>query len=485
LIRILILFFLAVPVQAQVVELAGGSSTLYQSSGALATIHFPNSTMMVSAGTANGRLGLGFADAREFHGWDISVGDKQFSTADGGSALGIMVRGLSATRHSDTRPCPLHPGRRGGPIFGVGAPECWVRARTLTIFAGGTGPSYAAPYFSSATTQHIGAGIFLQQEISHGLKADFLAAVAGSKRSAVGALTYRWRILRLSGAGGVLENSRYWNASLDLQPAQWASFSAARTTYSFSTVNSASGSVLIGALNFHGSAFASGHTNGESFGAGARLGRFEMRGDIFRSRYGTNRTGMLGEKITRRFSITQFFSNAGGHTSVNVGGEYHSNQFALSVGYQTYFMPLQTRQPFQRTLAVQISFRLPHDSSTTISTNLDPQGKIRYSVYGNTFAYGALGTNEHPASRIKGAFVIRGTVTDSSGAPVVGAAMAVGNQIVYSNSSGEFTARIRRNRPAFLRVSLDDFAAPGNWRVVDCPATAQPDQTTRIVVEKY
>jgi hypothetical protein len=454
--RWFVLLFLVAPLHAQIIEVNGGTSTLYEASGAAVTVHLPQSTAYLSAGISGGHFGVGFAESRQYHGWDTTLGDKTFSGSAGGAGVGIVVRGVSMSRHG------------------------------LTLFAGGTGPSYSAPYYSAASTQHIGAGLFYEHKF-RGLEFSSLSATVGSQRTSVESLGYHWRVLRLSGAGGVLQNSRYLNASLDFQPWRWTGMSAARTTYSFATVNSVGGSARIGPVTLHGSAFNSRHTTGEAFGASARLYFLEIRADRFVSPVATSTTFMVGERLGRHFSIDQFISESRGHYSVNFGGTYTSNRFAVSVGYQTFFMPLFVgRSPFQRALAVTLSFRLPHDTAVTLQTNVDPTGKLRYGAYGSTFEYASLLQNaSQPQHKvIKGGFVIRGIVSDPEGLPVVGAAVMIGGQIAYSGATGAFLVRVKRDSPVPVTVALDQFAAPGEWEIVQSGTSATPGTDVKIIVSR-
>ena len=70
-------------------------------------------------------------------------------------------------------------------------------------------------------------------------------------------------------------------------------------------------------------------------------------------------------------------------------------------------------------------------------------------------------------------YVIRGTVRDVNGNPIEGAALDVGGEVVYTNSTGEFFLRVGRPRNAPVTVLLTDFLLPGRWEVVSAPAQAQ------------
>ena len=382
--RLALFLLLAPACFAQTVEIAGGSSSLLQASGASATVHFPDSSASFSAGEAYGRMGFSGDYSRSLKGWDVSVGDRPFNALAGSGAVAFGVRGLSATRHIEGGRCngPVRAAR--GPIYGAGAP-CWVRPSTLTVFVGATGPTYAAPFFVAGSNQHFGAGLFYRTEIVHGMESATLVTLAGPQRTALQSLTYQNAMLKLQGTGGVLTNVRYWNYSFDLHPVRLVDFNASRTTYYFATVNSAGASMQAGPLNVHGAMFESATARGQSYGAGLRASIFELRADAFKARTGTVKNFMLGERITRKLTLQQFTDGR----SFNLGGTFTSNYFALSVSQAEYFMPLNPARPFQRALALQLSFRVPHDTATTIATNLDPTGHLRYGAYASSFVYGS------------------------------------------------------------------------------------------------
>jgi hypothetical protein len=66
-------------------------------------------------------------------------------------------------------------------------------------------------------------------------------------------------------------------------------------------------------------------------------------------------------------------------------------------------------------------------------------------------------------------YVVRGTVRDTEGNPVEGAAVAVGGEVVYTNSSGEFFLRARYPRRLTLKILADEFLLPGQWEPVTVP----------------
>src|SRR2546430_14530325 len=72
-----------------------------------------------------------------------------------------------------------------------------------------------------------------------------------------------------------------------------------------------------------------------------------------------------------------------------------------------------------------------------------PSGQLRYTAAGN----GVLTSNFRPRAtesernfkRLR--YVVRGRVEDEHGQPVDGAAVMVGDEVVYTNAAGEFFVR--------------------------------------------
>lgn len=76
----LCILLFGLPASAQVLLLSGGTSTLLGGSGGQITAFFPESTVSASAGFANGHFVFGASDIFQFHGWDVTAGDKDSAT---------------------------------------------------------------------------------------------------------------------------------------------------------------------------------------------------------------------------------------------------------------------------------------------------------------------------------------------------------------------------------------------------------------------
>ena len=68
-------------------------------------------------------------------------------------------------------------------------------------------------------------------------------------------------------------------------------------------------------------------------------------------------------------------------------------------------------------------------------------------------------------------YVVRGTVRDETGNPVEGAALRLNEEVVYTNSAGEFLLRDKHPERYTIAVVTEEFLLPGRWEVVNAPAT--------------
>jgi len=68
---------------------------------------------------------------------------------------------------------------------------------------------------------------------------------------------------------------------------------------------------------------------------------------------------------------------------------------------------------------------------------------------------------------------------------VSGAALRIGDDLVFSNSEGEFFLRKKKNRPCRVEIALGEFLVPGGFAVVSSPtviAPSEPGSENRITI---
>jgi len=76
-------------------------------------------------------------------------------------------------------------------------------------------------------------------------------------------------------------------------------------------------------------------------------------------------------------------------------------------------------------------------------------------------------------------YIVRGHVQDEKGNPIGGAAIRIGQEIVYTNADGDFFVRQKKPGVLAFEVALPEFLNEATFEVVSAPATAvaAPDAT--------
>ncbi|MGH7517842.1 MAG: carboxypeptidase-like regulatory domain-containing protein [Gemmatimonadales bacterium] len=193
----------------------------------------------------------------------------------------------------------------------------------------------------------------------------------------------------------------------------------------------------------------------------------------------------LRERLSSRVSLVQQIALQDGDPRVQFGGSLLTSVGEIGVDYQIVHQPFAPFDPFRSAISLTARLQLGR-YSTSLGTYVQPDGRVDYAANAGTFLY--LGEFGVQPQRIGGGggiarYVIRGRVVDEAGAPVEGAAIDLGGQIVFSNSRGEFSLRARRPARHALEVKSDDFLFPGAWQVRSAPAsvTAATDERAEVV----
>ena len=111
-------------------------------------------------------------------------------------------------------------------------------------------------------------------------------------------------------------------------------------------------------------------------------------------------------------------------------------------------------------------------------SNVAPDGHLRYSFGASTYLYrlsgmGGSGLPQETFSMAK--YVVQGTVKDEHGNAVEGAALHIGKEVAFSDSSGHFQLRASKHGPYALSVAPDEFLSNIVYEVVTAPAQARAD----------
>jgi len=457
----LLLFFVGTA-SGQTLLLSGGASTLYGGSGASVTAYMPQATVTASAGFADGRFVFGASDRFQWHGLDATAGDSAFGFSFDGAGLGVQVRGVAVQRMN--------------------------AQQSVAAFVGATGVGFNVPWMQTQRAQHIGAGLFYQRKVSSNFLFSSLEVLSGGQRTAVQGAQYQNARVKLSASGGVEQNQKLFNAQAYWQPTAHLSFAASHNDFFLATKmvsNSVSAFAVLGHFSVLGSLLdgeARGkHVAGASAGVGFQLGAFSAHSNWFESNHRAMLVNTFAENF-RHFTLSQVVTRSQNQTAYAFGGGYTGNRLSVSVSHSVLFFPVGGRG-FAQVTSVTIGLRI-HDSVVTLQTNADPQGKLKWSAYAQTYTTGPLHVAEqHAHAKPSGKLIVTGQVVNQNGDPVEGAAVQVGQAVVFTASDGKFFVHVKHKRVT-VQVLLDQFVNAGVWSVSKCPATTQPGTEAVITLRR-
>jgi hypothetical protein len=179
-------------------------------------------------------------------------------------------------------------------------------------------------------------------------------------------------------------------------------------------------------------------------------------------------------RLSPRLGLSQQISWRDGRPTVLFGANLITPIGEFGVDYQIVHQPFQPFNPFRSALNLTARLQLGK-YSTNVGTYVQPDGSVDYAASGSTFLYmGSFGgAQPQQLGGRMSRYVIRGTVRDHEGNPIEGAALDLGGQLVFTNSSGEFFLRVGRPGSAPVTVLPGEFLLPGQWEVVSAPAEVQ------------
>lgn len=462
----LLLVLLAAPVSAQVLVFNGGDSTQLGAAGGQLQAYFLNHTITLSGGVLNGHVIYGASEQTMWRKYTLTFGDNPFGVSLPGAGVYTSVRGVSISRD--------------------------FRNDKIMAFAGSTGDFFSPGFLTSITPKHLGAGVYWRHQFPAG-SLYTLAVDNGAEHTLLEGGAYQWRrVLALEGSGGLFESKPFLDGQITVNPTHWSGFTVAHENYFGDgriTVNSLGASVSRWIFSGHTTYFRSNTVTGLGYGVGAHLGAVQVEADRYTSKFGATTGVSALEHLTPRLYVNEFVSETNGHWSSSFGGGFLSNHFTVDVSQTTLFMPLYVgRSPFQQTLSVNLSLPLPRGTRFHLGTTVDPTGKLRFTTDGTAYANGPFAFGSTPdhttASHTAGKYVITGRVVDTQGQPVDGAALQIGKETVYTDDTGSFFLRVRHQRTYTLAVLLDQFIAPGNWRVTTAPPTVEPGEPALVTLTR-
>ena len=513
-------------VVAQVFQVGGGTSSLYQSGGGSITVRGISNNLTLGAGTFAGHVLEGAQLVKATSNAKYIVGDDRIDfhlpTDIFASSYFLLARGLgiSTTRHQID----------------------------ILAFAGATATEFSSPVFEGAKTDTAAGILFLKKQLSPHFQV-FSNMVVSRKMTEIGAIAWQPRPgLDLAFSAGMGANQPYSavsfkisrphidmqaayieagqqfhrivlispllaepdreNVQVTVRPFSFITFSggrqnylvqqAASTTNVRSVIENVASSFCVFRTSLNGTFYHSDYEGAQNHAVA-----FSANRDFTSRVHGTasylvshprNSPGSrsfistVTEALTSRISVNESVTNANGHTSLNFGGEILTNFVTVGANYDTYYVPANNSTPFQQELVLDIKANVFGRLMLHAESFVDPEGHIRYTADANTIMYrgAALGkVTEHAAI---GKYVLQGCVVDDEGNAIEGAALRVDKRTIFTDSTGCFLMRESKSRSHKLEVVLSEFLENGDWQLIYSPSTInstaeQDRELAKVIVE--
>ena len=499
---------------AQVFRVQGGTSTMLNAQGGSVEFKAPKYDGSVDLGYFAGHLRYGAENRYQMRNFTLLTGDETvpfvLPTDVFDASHYFSVRGIGIT-HKD----------------GIG---------TYYAFAGTTSTWLGTGLFNAATSDDPVGMLFYERKISDHFK--FFSRDIVSRRQTL-LQGVEWepnRSVKASITGGIGSNQKYLaagfdaetqklifrtsyvltgksfqrislatplssevnkgNAQLLYKPLEFVSLTAGHQNLlepltlggamQQATVNQLSADFHVQKFYFGSGQFSSSSgglgTQGTNVYVGRRFGRLlEVNQNWFQSKsqgQPSSRilSGTIRENFSSRLSLLQLISRTNGQTTFAFGGDFTSNRLMLQADYQNLYLPFRPDHPFQQALALNASVRVVGPMQITAASNVDPTGHLRYTFGMSTYLYrmsGMMSARSETFSIAK--FLVQGVVKDDQGNPVEGAALHIGKEVVYSDSTGAFLARMGKHGPFPLSVAPEEFITNGVYETVLAPSSVRAE----------
>lgn len=505
----------ALHLAAQVVQVSGYGSSVDGTEGATVALYGDNNTSRLSLGDAQGvHVGV----SRE-----VSAGAAHLTLGDSRPSLALP---------SDTDDSNRSVFARGA-LLQLGSAD-----RNVTMFAGKSGQNYGNAYFSSVSgeqsvmlssaTVRTGRIVWHSLMLNGERRANIASAqwritphstLSLSAGRNAGHPVFRatfhhegksWR-LDVNDTSGHLQlqpqRARQYqqleriglNVSASKRVRQWLTVDAARHEYATGVTDlpdapsagmGARSALLEAGANVRFGDFQGGarllssssgqaHDNATAWIAGWHRGDSSATATLLRRtdpQGATTTTLQLdtGHRVYRHLQAQTGLLLGSGNPHLDVGGRFEGNWGSLSVSHGETYIPFGPASGFKRVLSVAVRMHLrnaevglAHLSATGIPAVW--QGSL------NDFEGSGEGSSAgtaHPMHSMP-KYRVEGTVMEGS-RPIAGAAVAVGPQIVYTDSDGHWMARMAHNTPVRVVVQPGNFLTTETYRAATEARIATP-----------
>ncbi len=517
---------------SQVIEVNGGTSSLYEAQGGTVTAHGSSYDASLGGGVVAGRF----------------VGGANFTKVVGKSTYILgddYVRFVLPTDVFDTSHYLI--------ALGAGV-KTTVRGTDVFALVGATSNDFSSPLFEGVRAEDPAGILFLKKQILSRLALSS-NIVFSNRTTAIQSLEWTPAAhVKIAASGGIGANQPYGAASLDFlstrvdvkaayiaagsqfqrvaidtpllsepdrenimitaRPLNFLTVEGGRqnylnpvagsTTQVRSTVDQVSGDLKVYGTSLSATFYHSDYLDDSNdatayTAARAFTSRVQATSSYLVSRP-NNASRMatfvsnITENVSPRLDVSELVTRSQGQTTLSFGGGFLSNLASVTASYQTYYIPERNSNPFEQALIVDLQLHLIHGLTLHGATFVAPDGSLRYTadtqaVVARQGLFGAGGQGETFSNASIGSQVLRGTVVDTTGQPVAGAALMIDQLLVYTDDSGAFIVRERKPHTHLLKVMVGQFLGGGVYRVVNAPQTIKSGDEgnapeTAIVVER-
>jgi hypothetical protein len=502
------------PLHAQYISVEAGASNLMPAQGGSISFEGPKFSSYLGAGNFGGIFGLGTYVKTTIGSHQVTLGDQpilfDLPTDIFGTNHYFLTRGMGVTAKTGKA--------------------------NLFIFAGGTALARGAQFFQTAKMDSRAGMLFMDVPLSPKLHL-YSKMVISRKLTSVEALDWHPRKWLQTGvAAGVGSNEPYFAATSDVErnwlslkagyisagdqfrrvtaPSVYASeldrenilavmkFSSGAVLtlghqnflqpqsadpsapYLRASVNQAQGSFdaaqfRLGAGIFQSHSAVASNLAGNLSVARRITNSIDFGASYFRTLSGqippvSSLSTSIRETLSPKLSLLQIVNYSEGRTNVLFGGSYVTNRFTVSVDYQTLYMPFLVN-PFSQGISISLRVRLFRSLQVNAQTFRSGDGHLRYTASGDTLLttkFRAAGSNgEDSFKHLR--YTVRGHVQDQTGRPIEGAAIRIGEQLVFTSEDGKFFVRRNKAGNLTLEVVLTEFLNSTPFHLVLAPSSVR------------
>jgi len=512
---------------AQVFKIDGGTSTLFNADGGTISMKAPNYETSLGLGTTFGRFELGAVARTKIMGYTVTAGDDNvrfdLPTDIFGNTSYYSARGVGISKNYEDSGFYVLGGLTsqwvGSSFFQAARSEDPVGIMFFHHHLTDNLHFYSREIISTKTS----ALQSLEWKPEKWLTSSVTGGIGSGKPYFVTAVDAELRKLSLKGSYAYVSpdfrritvpdilNSEPERENIE------ATYHFTRDTvitaahrnlmqplsinspFARASMDQLSGNFRLGHSYFGAGLFTSRFSGRDSWGTSMYVGRrfrdfLDVSGSYFVSKSTGNSTqhlltGTFREVISPRFNVLQVLSYSNGQTSLAYGGEFITNRLNLSVDYQTQYLAFRTNKPFQQTLSFNGRVRVIGPLSLTAASSIAPDGHTRYSFGGTTYLYRAGGLfpswGQSNDSFKFPKYIVQGIVKDQEGKAIAGAALQIGNDIIFTDGEGRFLFRSKKHKELPFAIVPSQFLSTGFFEAVQAPqsvTTEKEDQAQEIIV---